>query len=270
MSFIDGVQYDGTSPFSRDQILAITADQVAAYLNSKAYGMPTPGPDDCPTRGRSNSLVFHKKSISHFMPLRTMQWDTIHLQGNPTCSTAVNDVITKVKTFEVRQEGILSQARRPLDWEEFYLLLMLIHHLFADSDVWFYLADVFCLQWQIIGSIDDVMKLAKRSLLFNPCEPSTLNIKMTWSRERHPCKFVFGAVDPIVCPLMNLVMWLEGGEDYGSLLFGNHCTNRAVSSLLETIFNSKLFQTIREGLLGMHSICKGAASYAACLGIVRD
>jgi hypothetical protein len=48
--------------------------------------------------------------------------------------------------------------------------------------VWFFLTAVFCLQWQIIGRIDDVMKLAKGSLLFNAREPSTLNVKMTWSK----------------------------------------------------------------------------------------
>ena len=182
MSFIDGVKYDATSSFSRDKLLAITADQVAAYLNYKAYGTPTPGPTDRPTHGRSNSLAFHKKAISHFMPLRTMTWDEINLRGNPTRSAAVNDVIAKVKKFEVRQEGIPSQARRPLEWEEFYSLLVLIRHLFAASDMWFFLTAVFCLQWQIIGRIDDVMKLAKCSLLFNPWEPSTLNVKMTWSK----------------------------------------------------------------------------------------
>jgi hypothetical protein len=115
------------------------------------------------------------------MPLCTMQWDGIHLCGNPTGSTTINNVIPKVKKFEVRQEGIfLSQACHSLKWEEFYLLLMLIHHLFADSDVWFYLAAVFCLQWQIIGPVDNVTKLTKRPLLFNPLEPLALNIKMTW------------------------------------------------------------------------------------------
>ncbi len=157
----------------------------------------------------------------------------------------------------------------------FYSLLVLIRHLFAASDMWFFLTAVFCLQWQIIGRIDDVMKLAKRSLLFNPREPSTLNVKMTWSKnireEREsPTQILFGAMDPIVCPLLNLAAWLEGGEDYGSLLFGSHRTNRAVSSLLETIFNSELFRKINEGLLGTHSIRKGAASYAAHLSLIRD
>ena len=81
MSFIDGVKYDATSSFSHDTLLAITADQVAAYLNYKAYGMPTPGPTDRPTQGRSNSLAFHKKAISHFMPQH-------HEQKMEVCNTS--------------------------------------------------------------------------------------------------------------------------------------------------------------------------------------
>ena len=115
--------------------------------------------------------------------------------------------------FEVRQEGVSSQARRPLEWEEFYLLLVLIRHLFADSDMWFFLTAVFCLQWQTIGCIDIVMKLAKGLLLFDTHEPSTLYVKMTWSKnireEREaPTQILFGSMDPIVCPLLNIVMWL--------------------------------------------------------------
>ena len=141
-------------------------------------------------------------------------------------------------------------------------IAVLICHLFADIDVWFFLTAVFCLQWQIIGRIDDVMKLAKGSLLFNAREPSTLNVKMTWSKnireeQEAPMQILFGSMDPIVCPLLNIVMWLEGGEDYGLLLFGNHETNCAVSSLLESIVNSELFRKIKEGLLGTHSIRRG-------------
>jgi hypothetical protein len=178
MSFIDGVDYDTSASFSEEQLLAITANQVAAYLNLKAYGKPTPGPSDHPIHGRSNLLAFQKKAISHFMSLCSMQWDDIYQRVNPTRSGAVNAVITKVKKYEVRREGVASAARRPLEWEEFYLLLALVRHLYADSDVCFLLAAVFCLQWQIIGGIDDVMKLAKSMVLFNRCQPSTLCVKM--------------------------------------------------------------------------------------------
>ena len=137
MSFVDGVQYPKTSTFSRDQLAAITAEQVAAFLDKKAFGTPVPGPDDCLHAMRASSLAFFKKAISQFMPLRSMPWDDINLCGNPTCSTAVNEVISKVKKFEVRQEGVSSQARRALEWEEFCLLLALVHHLHSNGNLCF-------------------------------------------------------------------------------------------------------------------------------------
>ena len=45
MSFVDGVQNDATSSFSSEQLLAITVNQVAAYLNMKAYDNPKPKPN---------------------------------------------------------------------------------------------------------------------------------------------------------------------------------------------------------------------------------
>jgi len=63
-----------------------------------------------------------------------------------------------------------------------YSLLVLARHLYATVDTGFFLTAVLCLQWQIIGCIDDVMKLAKSTLLFNSREPSILNIKMNWSK----------------------------------------------------------------------------------------
>ena len=84
-------------------------------------------------------------------------------------------------------------------------------------------------------------------------------------------QIVFGVMDPLVCPLLNLAAWLEGGDNHGLLLFGSHQTNSTVSSLLDKIFSSELFRWVRAvGLLGTHSIRKGAASYAACFGMMRD
>ena len=77
-------------------------------------------------------------------------------------------------------------------------------------------------------------------------------------------------MDPLICPLLNLAAWLEGGDDYGLLLFHSHCSNRFVLSILQTIFNSNLFHCMKEGLLSTHSVQNGAASNAACFGIVRD
>ena len=193
------------------------------------------------------------------MPLRNMPWDDIHQRGNPTRSSAVNEVITKCKKHEVRQEGVSSKARHALEWEQFYSLLVLARHLYGSVETGSFLTAVLCLQWQMIGRIDDVMKLAKSTLLFNSCELSTLNIKMNWSKniwEESDCptQILFGAMDPLICPLLNLAAWLEGGEDSGSLLFCAHRSNRFVSSVIQTIFNSNLFHSMKEGLLGTHSV----------------
>jgi len=256
LSFIDGVQYPKTSTFSCNQLAAITVEQVAAFLNKKAFGTPVPGPEDQPHTIRTSSLAFFKKAISQFMPL-SMPWDDINLHRNPTRSTAVNEVISKVKKIEVRQEGVSSQARRALEWEEFYLLLALVRHLHANSSLCFFTAE-FCLQWQIIGRIDDVMKLAKSPLLFNPRELSPLNIKLNWSkniREERDCptQIVFGAMDLRVYPLLNLAAWLEGGDNHGLLLFGSHRTNSIVSSLLDKIFSSELGKGSRAVGDSLHS-----------------
>ena len=111
MSFVDGVQYPKTSTFSRDQLAAITAEQVAAFLNKKAFGTPVPGPDDRPHVMRASSLAFFKKAVSQFMPLRSMPWDDINLRRNPTCFTAVNVVISKVKKIRGETGGCFESSK---------------------------------------------------------------------------------------------------------------------------------------------------------------
>ena len=148
-------------------------------------------------------------------------------------------------------EGIASAARCSLEWEVFYLLPVLVRHLYADSNLLFFLAAVFCLQCKSIGCIDDVIKLAKSTLLFNRCQPSTLCVKIQWSKniskERESLQTLFGAIDPLICPLLNLAAWLEGCEDYRFLLFGSHCSNCFVSRIVQTIFNSNLFHGMKGG-----------------------
>ena len=73
---------------------------------------------------------------------------------------AMNNVITKVKKYEVRQEGVSSKARRALEWEVFYSLLVLACHLYGTVDMGLVLTTVLCLEWQITGRIDDEMKRA--------------------------------------------------------------------------------------------------------------
>jgi hypothetical protein len=138
-----------------------------------------------------------------------------------------------------------------------------------------FLIVVFCLQVQIIGQIDDVMKLGKCTLLFNSCEPLTLNITLNWSQniraERlSDMDFVWFDGSAFLFSFKPCCL-VGGGDEYGLLLFGSHCTNSTLSSLLDKIFSNELFRQVRAvGLLGTHSICKGVASYAACFGMILD
>ena len=99
-SFLDGITYlddaDGIIPFTQDRLLRITDEDVANYLRLKAFGTPTPAFDACPIYCRSDTLYYHKKALSQFMPRRSMKWDDVSKIGNPTMSEAVNKVIDLV------------------------------------------------------------------------------------------------------------------------------------------------------------------------------
>ena len=88
-----------------------------------AFGHSDAGDDDVPTCGRSNTLAFHKKALSYFMPNKHLGWNTVSLSGNPTRSPEVNNLIKQVRCHEVRGEGVSLQARRALTLPEFCSLV---------------------------------------------------------------------------------------------------------------------------------------------------
>lgn len=114
---IDGVHYDANKSFTHNELLTIIAKQATHYLNNKAYGTSFPHLEDCPHQMRTASLKFHKKDILQFMPHHSMVWDDNNQCGNTTCSGAVNNIITRVKKYEARQEGILSKTWHVMEWE---------------------------------------------------------------------------------------------------------------------------------------------------------
>ena len=54
-------------------------------------------------------------------------WDPIKKEGNPTWSSKVNELIAKIKKFEVRKEGVVSKARWPIEYDEFTNLIKILH-----------------------------------------------------------------------------------------------------------------------------------------------
>ena len=110
--------YSLDKTFTQEELLSITAEDVRNYFSLKAFGRERPDDDSRPIYARSNTLYFMKKAISNYIPRKSMAWDPIRNEGNPTRSDLVNDLIKKVKRFEVRQEGVESSARRPLEYKE--------------------------------------------------------------------------------------------------------------------------------------------------------
>jgi hypothetical protein len=106
MSFTGGLQFDVDYQFTGQELAPITPNQLVQWMCVKVYGIPNPGPDDNPTKGRSSSLEDCKKSISSLIPHRLQPWNLLTNFGNPTRSVEVNDLIKRVKNNEVvRRQG---------------------------------------------------------------------------------------------------------------------------------------------------------------------
>ena len=212
------------------------------------------------------------------MPRHRQQWDEITRQGNPTKSAAAQQVIKDLKKREVRGAAVPSQARRSIDWDEFMRLLVGTCLVFPLHDAQYIMLAVLMLQWQIIGRIDDVMQLATTTIQSNSMYPFTLQVKMCWSNNivnenQLPTQFLFASMDPLVCPLLNLVVYFKHIHEEATsegILFPEH-RNRGISIFLSNIFESEHFPSSNKiGKLGTHSICKGTATYASCNGLIKD
>ena len=115
------------------------------------------------------------------MPRQNMIWDDEQQRGNPTKSSAVNNIIGKVKKHEARGTGVSSCARRAVEWDEFISLLTLARMVLRDKAAIMLLA-LLTLQWQLIARVDNCLRLATTTILFNFRDPFTLWIKMCWSK----------------------------------------------------------------------------------------
>ncbi|KAG1713439.1 hypothetical protein DVH05_001226 [Phytophthora capsici] len=278
MSFKDNTKYSGDRVFTINELLAITPEDLCKWMNQQAYGDPAPSNDMRPLYRRSNSLEFTKKAISNFMPRCNITWDPVTEQGNPTRSDAVNKLIQKVKKFEVRHEGAESKVRRSVEFDEFINLLQLVRARWGNDSRAYLVGSVLTLQWHICARIDDMMKLQFSNFSPNLQYPSTLLFKMRWSKnireERDaPEQIIVGSMDPKMCALLNLVVYIESASNIGSseFVYGNPKDgDRNVRRFLSDMVNNQAFKKLKSGNLGTHSLRKGAATYATRSGISKD
>ncbi|KAG1703778.1 hypothetical protein DVH05_006792 [Phytophthora capsici] len=278
MSFKDGISYGSDHTFTTEALLQITPSDVCRWMNKRAYGDSDPTDDMKPVHARSSTLEFAKKAVSSFMPRVNTSWDPVTEQGNPTRSDAVNKLIKRVKRSEVRREGVGSNARRAIEFDEFLSLLTLARAEEERVAAKYMVNSVLTLQWHIMARIDDMMKLQFNNFFSNTQYTSTLLCQVRWSKniseERDaPEQIVFGSMDSRLCPLLNLAIHIETSPNVTSseFIFGNSKDgDRVVRRFLEEIYKKPAFEKLKEGKLGTHSLRKGAATYCSRSGVSKD
>ena len=158
MSSKDGINYRKDREFTEEELLQVTPTHIVEFFNELAYGSKHPAADARPTGCRSTTLLNHKKMISHFLPRRDQQWDSIRGEGNPSRSSAVNSMIGVVKVHEVRRTGSGSHATRALTHAKFVHLLQVADPVCHNELKCARFCALVTLQWQMIERVDDMQK----------------------------------------------------------------------------------------------------------------
>jgi hypothetical protein len=181
-----------------------------------AYDDEAPAADIRPIFTRCSNLAANKRAILHFMPRQLLKWDPMTNIFNPTISRWVLKVIAEVNLFEVRRQGTPTQVRRPIELDEFLNVLDIIRDVLKEDDDLkrYRLAAVLCCQWQLIGRIDDMMKLQVEHLGINHNHPGMASTKICWSRniaeEREAAgQVIFWCNNTNMCPLLSLDVYLD-------------------------------------------------------------
>lgn len=288
MTFKNGVQYQKDDEFSPTTLGTVTPTDIVRWMCLKVYGKPDPNDDDFPTEGRSNSLNYYKKALSHFMPNRLMHWNELANPpvGNPTKSAPVNDLIRKVKKMEVRKQGKPSCARRAFLESEYEAALAKLKAT-ENVEVRLFASTIFVFQFCMIARIDDSSKLRHDSIKCNHQHPDySVLARLCWSKNVHeerdaPDQILMGAMDPSYCVILGLATWLEyaigcghfANTEFAFGIFGEKdpiAIKEKASALMKGILNDETFALILEGLRGTHSTRKLATSRARKNGCSKD
>lgn len=276
MNFLqEGAAYDKTSEFTNEELLQISDDDICRYFKNDAD-------DDDIARKRDTTILFTKKAISYFMPRKNIMWDPVSRVGNLTRSQRVNDVISVLKRKQVRKLGVKTQARRPLEYREFLNVLNVVRQReLSVLDKHRHLS-VLTIQWHLLCRIDDTLEMD-----FDTVEESTysdyvLQTKIRLSKnireeKEAPTQIVLGSMDPQVCPLLNLAVYVEilgfiTGYATHKKLFRLKSLQYSKSQMrkaLKEVCSSDDFESLKEGLIGTHSCRKGPATYCARSGFSR-
>jgi hypothetical protein len=276
MAFRDKKVYESPHPFPDEELLQKKPKELGKWMALLTYGKTNPIPGDQPMEGRSSSIEYYKKAISFFMPNKLAYWNNQANWGNPTKSTAVNEVVGAVKTKEAHGLGKKTQARRDFQKEEFDQVTDIGCNS-KHPDVGYGIVALFLFAFIMIGRLDDCCKLRSNKIRATPRFPEfSLQSILEWSKniwdERAcPYQIIFGAADPDYCFLLaagvhlETSIYLHGGNQKFVFNFGRKtpkAANGYVAKKLQAILNLEDFQRVMEGLLGTHSTHKFTTTLA--------
>ena len=143
------------------------------------------------------------------MPNKPTPWNEIANQGNPTRSTAINQLIHDVKKKEVHNQG----ARRLLTTVK-YRRMQSILKADDEDQLWKYGIPVMnSFQFHLIGRIDDTTQLLVENLKGHPQFTFCLTACLSWSKNGRkkrvhdaPWQVVIGAMDVAYCVLISTMV----------------------------------------------------------------
>ncbi len=202
LSFVHDSSYKRTKTYTKGELRALTPDDVVRWMNVKAFGLPDPPSDSNPTFARSNSLAYWKKAVSFFMPDRLVVWVLGHNEGNPTRSIEVNSLIKRIKKKEVRKQGVLSKAKRPLTEDEFQRMQNILQN-HKSNIIWRHgLYALTNFQFHLLARIDDTTQVLVENIRIHDSFCNALKTRMNWSKnvteERDaPWQIILGSMDTV-------------------------------------------------------------------------
>lgn len=287
MSYVhDGAVYNESHQFTQDELLAVTPTILLQYLKIKIYGNVNANPDvDPPINHRANSVLYIKKAVSYFMVNKTMPWNEVTLQGNPTRCNELHQLIRSMRRMETAHRGVPSQARRALEPTEYHNYIEVACGL-SNPEHAAFISAYSCFQYNMIARLDDTAKWRHPDLNPLPEYPDYgVTVKLCWSKncleERDaPTQVLFGAMDWRYCPLNLVGTWLELhftlNPEENEFFFGVGGANNpdsiktTASSLLSAVLEHEDFTRLGNGGIGSHSFRKFAVTVARRLALSKD
>ena len=210
--------------FTNEDLQAVTPLDVCHWFCLIAYNKEAPDRNDRPLYSTRNTLLYHKKALSYFMPNTLHSWDEIHCNGNPATARDVNKVLQVIKKWDIRGEGKKSNADRPLEPEEYvYMMNALSRQRSANRLELVRYPCMFAYQVHMIGRLDDVVKLKKSWIKAHPQYDFLLSSRLPWSKNvtdkrQSPWQVVVGEDDWQLCVHLWLAKFLEIACERGTFV----------------------------------------------------